>query len=66
MRNPLPSFIRVWFALDLLIALLPPLHWMAAGATPVLGMPRVLVYLLGASAFVAASVVVAYLQDEDR
>lgn len=66
MNKAPPTFIRLWFAADLVLALLPPLHWAAGGATPLLGMPRVLVYLFGTSAFIAASVVAAYLQDGDR
>lgn len=59
----LPVFIRLWFATDLMLALLPPLHWSLGDGTPVLGTPRVLVYLFGSSAFIAASVVAAYVCD---
>lgn len=66
MTKPLPHLIRLWFAADALLALLPPLHWAAGGAAPVLGMPGVLVYLFGSSAFIAASVVAAYVVDGRR
>ncbi|GJE55624.1 MULTISPECIES: hypothetical protein [Methylobacterium] len=62
----LPRFIQVWFALDLLLALLPPLHWHLGVAEPVLGMPCTLAYLWGASLFIAASVVAAYFADPAR
>ncbi|GEO99474.1 hypothetical protein [Methylobacterium haplocladii] len=60
---PLPRFIQAWFALDLILALLPPLHWHFGVAEPVLGVPTTLAYLWGASLFIAASVVAAYLAD---
>ena len=60
MTRPLPLFIRLWFAADALLALLPPLHWVAGGSAPILGVPRVLLYLFGVSAFVSASIVAAY------
>lgn len=63
MRAPLPLFIRLWFGLDLCLALLPPLHWAASGTEPIFGVPRPLFYLYGTSVFIAASVVVAYLSD---
>lgn len=64
MRTQLPLFIKAWFALDLFVALCPPLHWWASGAEPVLGMPRALLYLYGLSSFVALSVVAAYFCDQ--
>ncbi len=63
MRAPLPLFIRIWFGLDLCLALFPPLHWAASGTEPIFGVPRPLFYLYGTSVFIAASVVVAYLSD---
>lgn len=63
MRERLRGVIALWFAADLVLGLLPPLHWAASGGTPILGMPRVLVYLFGSSAFIAASVVFAYFGD---
>ena len=64
MRAPLPLFVRVWFGLDLFFALFPPLHWAASGTKTLFGLPQPLVYLYGTSAFIAASVVVAYLCDK--
>ena len=65
--KPFPLFIRIWFLADALVALTPQVHFAASGATPVLlGLPRVIAYLLVASAFVSASVVAAYLCDPAR
>ena len=63
MRRRLPLFIRVWFALDLALALLPPLHWAAGAGGASFGVPHVLIYFLGASVFISASVLAAYLAD---
>ncbi|GJE26892.1 hypothetical protein [Methylobacterium organophilum] len=59
----LPGFLRLWFALDVVLALAPPLHWRLNGAAPVLGLPPVLAYLWGTSLFIAASTVAAYLAE---
>ncbi len=64
MRVPLPLFVKIWFGLDLFLALFPPLHWAASGTEPILGVPRPLFYLYGTSLFIAASVVVAYFCDK--
>lgn len=67
MRKPLPLFIRLWFLADAVAALAPQVHFAASGAAPsVLGLPRVIAYLLATSAFAAASVVAAYLCDPAR
>ena len=59
----LPLFVKVWFALDLVLAWFPPFHWAASGADPVLGVPRSLCYLFGVELFIAASAVAACLCD---
>lgn len=64
MHMPLPLFVRLWFGLDLFLALFPPLHWAASGTETIFGLPRPLVYLYATSIFIAASVVVAYLCDK--
>ena len=67
MSKPLPVFIRLWFLADAIVALSPQLHSAASGGAPaVFGLPRVIAYLLGASAFVSASVVAAYVCDPAR
>lgn len=63
MASRLPMIVKAWFALDLLLALFPPIHWWASGGDPVFGVPRVLFYVYGTSAFIAASVVAAYVTD---
>lgn len=63
MFKRLPTFVKVWFLLDLAIALLPPLHWLASGSDSVFGVPRSLAYVYGLAIFVASSVVVAYFAD---
>jgi hypothetical protein len=55
--------VKAWFVLDLFLIMSPPLHWAVSGAAPVFGVPRSLLYLLAVSAFIAASVVVAYFAD---
>lgn len=62
--NGFPAYLRIWFGLDLVLALLPPLHWWVNGPPLVDGTaPRVLVYLFGTSTIIAASIVVAVLND---
>ena len=62
-RKCLPLPIVLWFLADAVLALTPQMHHLASGSAPFLGVPRVLAYLLGTSAFTAASVVVAFLVD---
>jgi hypothetical protein len=40
MRSQLPTFIKVWFAVDLVPALFPPVHWAMSGSEPILGIPK--------------------------
>lgn len=63
MRSGLPAFIKIWFAVDLVLALFPPVHWVMSGSDPILGIPRSLLYLYGTSLIIAASVVTAYFCD---
>lgn len=63
-RHPLSKWVTIWFVLDWLVALLPPIHWGVALARPdVLGLPATLAYFLGISAFIGASVAFAYWVD---
>lgn len=69
--NRRPLLIELWFLLDAVLVLAPPLHWwMARRVEPVTELPATLLYFLAVSAFVALSVVVAYLlegrDDGDR
>lgn len=62
--RPLPRLIKLWFVLDALFVLAPPLHWAVTGHPGrVLGLPATLLYFLAVSSFVALSVVAAYLQE---
>jgi hypothetical protein len=61
MQLPLPAYVKLWFAADLFLALFPPLHWAAHGTDPISGAPMALLYIYATSAFVALSVVFAYL-----
>jgi hypothetical protein len=61
MQLPLPAYVKLWLAADLGLALFPPLHWAAQGTDPIFGAPMALLYIYGTSAFVALSVVFAYL-----
>lgn len=57
----LPPIVKLWFFADVLLALWPQVHWSVRGFDPVFGLPLALVYVYGAGAFIALSVVVAYL-----
>lgn len=60
----LPLFVRVWFLLNLGLALFPPVHWAVSGPAEVAGLPAALVYIYALSLSTAASVVVAYFADQ--
>jgi hypothetical protein len=58
-------FILVWFALDAIFALLPPVYWAASGVRPtILGLPLSVFYFVSLGLFITASLVVAYLVDD--
>lgn len=62
----LSPLVKVWFAVDAVVALAPPLYWAADGrTTPIAGIPAALFYFLAVSACITASIVVAYLEDRD-
>lgn len=64
MRSRLPLFVKVWFAVDLFLALFPPVHWAVSDAEPVAGVPMSLVYLGLTGLCIMLSVVVAYFCDD--
>lgn len=66
MHSQLATFIKVWFAIDLVLALFPPVHWAMSGSEQILGIPKALLYLYCTSSIIAASVVVAYFADRAR
>lgn len=64
-RIPAPlrrGFVTLWFGLDAVVALAPPLYWAADGrTTPILGVPAALFYFLAVSVCITASLVAAWL-----
>ena len=54
--------LRFWFALDAVLALAPPLYWLADAhrATHVFTLPVTLLYFLLVSVFITASILDAY------
>ena len=61
--SQLPTFIKVWFTVDLVVALFAPVHWAMSGNDPILGIPSSLFYPCGTSLIIAASVVATYFAD---
>ena len=55
-------WLRLWFALDAVLALAPPLYWLADAhrADLVFGLPVTLLYFLLVSVFITASILYAY------
>lgn len=65
--RPRSTFISIWFALDALLGLVPPVYWLLGGPTPILfGLPCSIVYFGGLAIFIVLSIVVAYIDDERR
>ena len=56
----IPLWIYGWFVLDAILALTPPLHWIATGDAWVLGVPAALFYFIVVALFICASLVAAY------
>jgi hypothetical protein len=56
-----PPWVRLWFYIDLILVLMPPVHWVFGTPARILGIPLVLIYLFGSAIVIAASVVAAYL-----
>lgn len=61
--NGIPMWIRGWFILDAILALMPPLHWALTGDARVLGIPAALFYFVVAAMFICASLIAAYLAE---
>ncbi|MBE7199748.1 MAG: hypothetical protein INR70_18365 [Parafilimonas terrae] len=58
------GIVKLWFALDTVVALAPPLYWAADGRTaPIAGIPAALLYFLAVSLCITASLIAAYLLD---
>lgn len=58
------GIVKLWFALDAIVALAPPLYWAADGRTmSIAGVPAALFYFLAVSVCITASLIAAYLLD---
>ena len=65
--RPRSTFISIWFALDAILALFPPIYWALGRPTPiVLGLPCSIVYYGALGLFIVASLLAAYWDDERR
>jgi hypothetical protein len=60
--------VRIWFAINVVIALLPPLYWAADTykASSILGLPMTLFYFLAVSISIMASILYAYWEESAR
>ncbi len=59
-----PAWLMVWFAVDVIVSLAPPLYWaMDGNTTPILGLPAAVFYFLAVSTCTAASILAAYWVD---
>lgn len=65
--RPRSGFISVWFALDAILGLFPPVYWLLGGPQPVvLGLPCSVIYYIALGTFITASLLAAYWDDERR
>jgi hypothetical protein len=65
--TPRSSFVSIWFILDAVLALFPPVYWVAGGPTPLIaGIPCSIVYFVLLTAFICGSLIAAYVDDERR
>jgi len=65
--KPRAAYVSIWFALDAVLALFPPVYWVFAGPTPqIFRLPGSIIYFVALVIFIAASIVAAYLDDERR
>lgn len=62
----IPNHILVWFLLDAIVALAPPIYWMADEhrMTEIFGLPATLFYFVSVAAFIVLSLVAAYTVEE--
>ena len=60
----LPRWVALWFVLDALVALAPPLHWAVSGQRElILGLPLAVFYFVAVEVFISASLVAAFCVD---
>jgi hypothetical protein len=65
--RPRSTFILIWFVLDAVLGLFPPVYWFAGGPEPlVFGLPCSIAYFVALALFIAVSIVAAYWDDEKR
>lgn len=67
-QERLPTFILLWFCLDAIIALAPPLYWLVNDhrMTLVLGMPTTLFYFISVAVCIVGSLITAYIVEEKQ
>jgi len=60
--------VRIWFTVNAVIALFPPLYWMADSykASSILGLPATLFYFLAISISITGSILFAYREESAR
>ncbi len=64
---PRSGFVAIWFVLDAILALFPPVYWVAGGPTPLIaGVPCSIAYFVLLAGFIVASLIAAYYDDERR
>lgn len=62
--NSAPMLIRLWFLVNAVVLLLPPLHWWVSGHQgAILGLPATLFYFIALSVSITFSVITAYVQE---
>ncbi len=60
-ERPQRRWVMVWFIIDAIVALAPPLYWAFDGkSTPIYGVPAAVLYFVTVSICIAASIVAAY------
>lgn len=65
--RPRAGFISAWFILDAILGLFPPIYWLLGAPKPIVfGLPCSVVYYIALGAFITASLLVAYWDDERR
>lgn len=60
----LPAWIRLWFVVDAVIAMAPPVYWLfGEPAEFVTGIPNALIYFLLVGMIICASIIAAYIAE---
>ncbi|MGO4686290.1 hypothetical protein [Hyphomicrobium sp. 2TAF46] len=62
--SKLPSWIRLWFIVDAVVAMAPPVYWLfAEPAAFITGIPNGLIYFLLVGSIICASIIAAYFAE---